>query len=230
MKMYCISSNLEFRTLKFTNGVTFMALGQKIECKKREIKSKGFLNQMKAKDFVPGIIYGQGQEAQPVFLAGREFSRIIDKHGIHGLFSLQMEGEAKPAMALVKELQKHPLNGSLVHVDFLTVNMNEKIHSTVTIYIHGEDEVINKGGILQAGAKEIEVSCMPQDLPEHLTVDVSELEIGHKIVAGDLQVPQGVEMISDPDTVIATVLVPSRASIETQEESEEQAEAEKEAE
>ncbi|HEX3010544.1 MAG TPA: 50S ribosomal protein L25, partial [Syntrophomonadaceae bacterium] len=118
-----------------------MALGQEIECKQREIKSKGYLNQMKAKDLVPGIIYGQGQEAKPIFLVGREFSRIIDKHGSHGLFSLQMEGETKPAMALVKEMQKHPINGKVIHVDFLTVNMNEKIHSTVTIYIHGEDEV-----------------------------------------------------------------------------------------
>ncbi|MEN6461062.1 MAG: 50S ribosomal protein L25 [Syntrophomonas sp.] len=206
-----------------------MALGQKIDCKQREIKSKGFLNQMKAKDLVPGIIYGQGQEAKPVFLVGRELSRIIDKHGTHGLFALQMEGEAKPAMALVKEVQKHPLNGKVIHVDFLTVNMNEKIHGTVTIYIHGEDEIINKGGILQAGAKDIEVSCMPQDLPEHLTVDVSGLEIGHKLVIGDLQIPEGVEVTSDPDTMIVTVLAPNRA-LETQEASEGQAEEAKDAE
>jgi large subunit ribosomal protein L25 len=206
-----------------------MALGQKIDCKQREIKSKGFLNQMKAKDLVPGIIYGQGQEAKPVFLVGRELSRIIDKHGTHGLFALQMEGETKPAMALVKEVQKHPLNGKVIHVDFLTVNMNEKIHGTVTIYIHGEDEIINKGGILQAGAKDIEVSCMPQDLPEHVTVDVSGLEIGHKLVIGDLQIPEGVEVTSDPDTMIVTVLAPNRA-LETQEASEGQAEEAKDAE
>jgi large subunit ribosomal protein L25 len=206
-----------------------MALGQKIDCKQREIKSKGFLNQMKAKDLVPGIIYGQGQEAKPVFLVGRELSRIIDKHGTHGLFALQMEGETKPAMALVKEVQKHPLNGKVIHVDFLTVNMNEKIHGTVTIYIHGEDEIINKGGILQAGAKDIEVSCMPQDLPEHVTVDVSGLEIGHKLVIGDLQIPEGVEVTSDLDTMVATVLAPNRA-LETQEASEGQAEEAKGAE
>jgi large subunit ribosomal protein L25 len=204
-----------------------MALGQKIECEKREIKSKGFLNQMKEKEFIPGIIYGHGQEATPVFLAGRELSRIFDKHGYHGLFSLQLKGEKKPKMALVKEVQKHPINGKVIHVDFLMVNMNEKIQSMVTIYIHGEEEVIKKGGILQAGAKEIEIACMPQDLPEYVTADVSELEFGHKIVVGDLQLPQGVEMISDPDTVIATVLAPSRASVETQEESEGQDEAEK---
>lgn len=205
-----------------------MALGQKIDCKPREIKSKGFLNQMKAKDLVPGIIYGQGQEAEPVFLAGRELSRIFDKHGSNGLFALQMEGAAKPAMALVKEVQKHPINGKVIHVDFMTVNMNEKIRGTVTIYIHGEDEIINKGGILQAGAKELEVSCMPQDLPEHVIVDVSALEIGQKMVISDLQVPEGVEVTSDMDTMVVTVLAPSRASIEeeTQEAGEGQAEEE----
>lgn len=179
---------------------------------------------MKRKDFVPGIVYGKGQAGSPIFMSGGELSRVFSKHGLHGLFSLQMEGEAKPDMVLIKEIQKHPVSGKVNHVDFMTVNMNETIHSTVAVYIHGEDEVIKNGGVLQAGAKEIEVSCLPENLPEHLMVDVSQLSIGHKITVGDLQVPAGVEVITDPDAIVATILSPNRASLETQEMSEGQAE------
>lgn len=206
-----------------------MALGQTIACQKREIKSKGYLNQMKRKDFVPGIIYGQGQEAVPIFMVNRELTRILEKHGSNGLFALEMEGETQPAMALIKEVQKHPISGKVIHVDFQTVNMNEKIHGTVAVHLHGEGAVIARGGILQAGAKEVDVTCMPKDLPESFVVDISEMDIGQKVVVGDLTIPAGVEITSDPDIIIATILAPSRAAVETQEESEGEAEAEAQA-
>lgn len=190
-----------------------MSKAQTLNCQVRTIKNQGYLNEMKRKNLVPGIIYGQGHENAPVFLEGRELNRIFEKHGSRGLFSLQMEGQTKPTMALIREVQKHPVNGKIIHVDFLSVNMDEEIHSTVSIIISGEDEVLKNDGIPQLGAKEVQVLCLARNLPESLTVDVSGLGIGNKITAADLAMPEGVELTSDPDTMIITVLAPGRAAV-----------------
>lgn len=198
--------------------MTLMAIAQKIAGQKREIKGKGYLQEMKRKEFVPGVVYGKDTDSMPLFLGKRELTKTFTNHGSRGLFSLEIEGEAKPFMVLVRELQRNPLSGQINHVDFLTVNMNEKINSNVVVHIIGEEELLKKGGILQLGAKEIEVSCMPQNIPENFECDVANLGIGDKIVVGDLQVPDGVEILSDPDSVIATSLVPSKATADEGEE------------
>lgn len=201
-----------------------MSTALALKCTARTIKNQGYLNEMKRKNYVPGIVYGQGQENVPVFLEGRELSRIFDKHGSRGLFSLQIEGQAKPAMVLIREVQKHPLNGKLIHVDFMSVNMDEQIHSTVSIVINGEDEILKNGGIPQLGAKEVQVLCLARDLPESITVDVSGLGIGQKITVAELTVPEGVELTTDPETMVITVLAPGRGAVEEEAEAEAKAE------
>lgn len=202
-----------------------MAIAQKIAAKKREIKSKGYLNE-KRQEWIPGVVYGKDTGNMPVFLGRRELTKTFTSYGSRGLFSLELEGEPKPVMVLVRELQRNPLSGQINHVDFLTVNMNETIKSMVGIFITGEEEVLKKEGILQLGAKEIEVSCLPIDLPENLECSVADLEIGDKVTVADLKLPDGVEVITDLDTLLATVLAPSMAvDDETEAEGEEEAES-----
>ncbi|NLG33074.1 MAG: 50S ribosomal protein L25, partial [Syntrophomonadaceae bacterium] len=114
----------------------------------------------------------------------------------------------------------------IAHVDFWKVRLDEKINSTVGISLVGEEEIMKKGGILQAGAKEIEVSCLPQDIPETLVYDIAALEIGDKVTVADLQVPEGVEVLNDLETMVATVLAPSKATTEEETEEGEATEAE----
>jgi len=187
-----------------------VALAQTLNGKKRTIKSKGYLKQMRRDGQIPGVIYGNGTEAIPIALSERQVIRIFNRHGARGLFSLEIERE-NPYMVLIRDLQKNPLNGKVIHIDFLTVNMNEKVNSSIIIHISGEEEVIKRGGILQAGTKEVEISCLPQDLPDHITCDVSNLQIGDKITIGDLEVDEKIEIISEPGIVIASVLAPSKA-------------------
>lgn len=197
-----------------------MSTAQTVNCKVRTINSKGYLNEMKRNQFIPGVIYGKGQESIPVFFQGKELTRIFEKHGSRGIFSLQVEGEAQPTMALIREVQKHPVNGNVIHVDFLSVNMNEQIHATVRIIVTGEDELIEKGGIPQLGAKQLEVLCLARNLPESFTVDASGLDIGQKIVAADIEMPEGIELVSEPESVIISILAPGRGTAieETEEE------------
>lgn len=209
-----------------------MALAQTLECKKRNIKNKGYLKEMKRNGWVPGIIYGKGTEPRAVFMEFRKLNRIFTHHGFRGLFSLQIEGEDSSPVVLIREVQKNPLSGQITHLDFLTVNMAEKINSNVAVYLTGEEELMKTGGILQSGAKEIEVSCLPKDIPEYFSYDISGLQIGDKVVVADLQVPEGIEIISDAETLLAAVLAPSKAAEDEEEEetAEEAAESEEGAE
>jgi large subunit ribosomal protein L25 len=204
-----------------------MALAQTLKGVKRELKGKGHLHELRRGQMIPSIVYGQGREPLPIALEGRNLNRIFSHHGYSGLFSLELEGEPRPILALVREVQRHPVNREINHLDFLEVSMTEKITSNVPIHIIGEEEITKQGAILQAGAKELEVSCLPADLPESVICDVSQLQIGEKITVADLAVEANVEKISDPDTVVAVILGASKATDdETTEEEEATGESE----
>jgi len=204
-----------------------MALAQTLKGVKRELKGKGHLHELRRGQMIPSIVYGQGREPLPIALEGRNLNRIFSHHGYSGLFSLELEGEPRPILALVREVQRHPVNREINHLDFLEVSMTEKITSNVPIHIIGEEEITKQGAILQSGAKELEVSCLPADLPESVICDVSQLQIGEKITVADLAVEANVEKISDPDTVVAVILGASKSTDdETTEEEEATGESE----
>ncbi|MCX5779670.1 MAG: 50S ribosomal protein L25 [Firmicutes bacterium] len=182
-----------------------MALTQIIKGKNRDVKNTGYLRQLKREDWVPAVIYGKGQENLTVLLAKKELTRIFTHVGTRGIFSLEIEERSPAIMAQVKEVQKNRLSGDIIHVDFLTVKMDEKIHSMIRIQLTGEDAIILKGGVLQVNAREIPVSCLPGDLPEFVNVDISDLEIGGRILVSDLTLPATVEVLEDADTVIASI-------------------------
>lgn len=197
-----------------------MAAAVSIKGQKRELGTKGKLNQLKKGEYVPGVVYGKDQEAVPIAINLRYINKIFGTHGARGLFSLEIEGEAKPVTVLLREAQRHPVSRKLVHLDFLAVDMNEEITSEVPIFIEGEEGVAKKGGILQLGVKEVEVECLPKNLPEQIICDISSLEIGEHIAVGDLKAPPGVKIISDPESIVVTVLAPKKTGEEAPEEEE----------
>jgi len=205
-----------------------MASAHTLKGVKRELGSKGYLNQLRRTQMIPGVVYGKGEPALTIAVEGKTVNRIFSHSGYGGLFNLEIEGEPQPVMTLVREVQRHPVNKDVIHVDFLAVSMTEEITSLVPILIVGEEEVVKRGGILQLGDKEVEVSCLPADLPESIRCDVSHLRVGDKITIADLEVPPTVQKLSDPEAVVALVLGSHRASAdETAEVSEEsQGEAE----
>ncbi len=204
-----------------------MAIAQTLKGIKRELRGKGYLNELRRGQMIPCVVYGQGREPLPIALEGRNLNRIFNQFGYSGLFNLELEGEA-PLMVLVREVQRHPINRVINHVDLLAVSMTEKITSNVPIQIIGEEEVVKQGAVLQTGVKEVEVTCLPADLPDVIRCDVSGLKIGDKITIADLEVLPTVEKGGDPETVVAVVLSAQRGSAdEPAEESEEsQGEAE----
>lgn len=189
-----------------------MALAQTLKGVKRELRGKGYLNELRRQQMIPSVVYGQGRQPLAIVLEGRTVNRLFNHSGSGGLFSLEVEGESQPVMALVREVQRHPVSREISHLDFLAVSMTEKITSTVPIQIVGEEEVVKQGGILQVGVKEVEVFCLPGDLPEVIRCDVSQLQVGDKITIADLEVLPTVEKNGDPDTLVALVLGANKAS------------------
>jgi len=185
--------------------MVLMALTQVLKCKNREVKNTGYLRQLKRDEWVPAVVYGKDNENLTILLAKKELSRVFTHIGTRGIFSLEIEGDKQAIMAQVREIQKNRMSGEIIHVDFLTVKMNEKIHSMIRIHLVGEEALTDKGGVLQQTLREIPVFCLPGDLPEVVTLDISDLEIGNRITVGDLPLPANVE-VEDADTVIANIL------------------------
>jgi len=142
----------------------------------------------------------------PVLVDGRDFVKAFQKVGRNQLVDLRL-GDEPVRKALIREVQRSPRDGDLLHVDFYQVNLTEKIESEVPIEIEGEVELVSKGEAdLQRGLHVLKVECLPTDLPPAITVDVSSLkEIDDEIRVKDLKTPLGCEILDEPDDLIVKV-------------------------
>lgn len=165
---------------------------------------------------LPAVLYGHRIEPMPVSLDARDAGRVLPTVTSSLLVVVDVDGERHNA--LVREKQRDPVQGNLLHVDFLVVSMTEKLRAHVVIELEGDAPAIREfNGALVTGTEELEVECLPQDLPERFTVDLSVLEeIGDSIHVKDLQIPSGVEVLTDLEDLV--VLVTSQAAEEEEEE------------
>ncbi len=206
-----------FALCKDKQEVIIMISAPNLYCKQRKLSSNGYLNQMKRDGWVPGVIYGKEAENQTILLKSTELKKTFTHTGTRGVFMLQIEGEKNPVMALIRELQKDPVSNEYIHIDFLPLKSNEKVHNTVSIHLLGEDELIAQGKVLQVVTKEMEISCLPADIPESFSFDVSTLNNGDKVIMADILLPASIELLQDPDAVICSVMGQTRADIENKE-------------
>jgi large subunit ribosomal protein L25 len=155
---------------------------------------------------LPAVIYGHNVDSVTVQVDGREFVKAFQKVGRNQLLDLQL-GDEPIRKALIREVQRSPRHGDLLHVDFYQVNLTEKIESEVPIEIEGEVELVSKGEAdLQRGLHVLKVECLPTDLPPVITVDVSGLkEIDDEIRVKDLKTPTGCDILDEPDDLIVKV-------------------------
>jgi large subunit ribosomal protein L25 len=183
-----------------------------LDCTKREISTKGKLKSLRKQDMVPGIIYGKDVSPLPLAFRRADLNRVFRVKG--GLYRLNISGE-KPAMALLREVQRKPMTGEIIHVDFMQVKMTEKITAMVPVVVVGEEELVKQGAILQAGLKEVEIECLPGDLPDSLQLDVSGKSMGDTVLVQDLEHPEGVRILTDLNAVALVISHPAREAEET---------------
>ena len=180
---------------------------------RRNRTGKGAARALRRQGQLPGVLYGKG-EALPITLERREVLKKVDlRHMETTLIRLTLKdpeaGKEEERRAILRELQTDPVSGEPLHVDLFEVALEEAIRVSVPLRLEGSPVGVRKGGILEFFEREIEVECLPTQIPDEIRVPIDSLDIGDHISAGDLQLPEGVRLAEDPELVVVAVAPPT---------------------
>ena len=180
---------------------------QELRTRSRTVIGKQ-VRQMRAKEWVPAVVYGPDQAARSIEAPERALGQVLRSAGSTALVDLFVDEEPAATAVLAREVQRNPLNGRLVHVDFYQVRLTEKVKTSPPIHFHGEPAPVKAGlAVLLHSMTQVEVECLPTDLIQGIDVDVAGLaNVGDAIFVRDLQVPAGVTVLADPNEVVASLV------------------------
>jgi large subunit ribosomal protein L25 len=167
---------------------------------------------LRRQGLVPGVLYGNG-ESVAISIAERELRRALTgSAGLHAILDVEIDGKGKTHASILKEYQVDPVRGGVTHVDLQEVRLDQAIHASVAVQLLGGEDApgVREGGVLSQPLREVTVEALPLEVPEHLDLDVSGMEIGATLRISDLVAPHGVTLLDDPETVVATVTAPTR--------------------
>jgi large subunit ribosomal protein L25 len=188
-----------------------MATQVKLSATRRTATGRSAVRKIKAQGAVPAIVYGARTKPEPLQIAKRDISLILSHaSGENILVELEIDGEKSGRLALVQEVQHAPVGGDILHVDFHAVSMDEKIEADVPLEPTGTAEGVKTfGGLLEQALRSLAIECLPRDLPDVITVDVSHLNIGDAIHVREIPLPQGVTTRVPADLTAFSVLAPT---------------------
>jgi len=204
----------------------------KLEVKARKETGKEAAKREREKGIIPAVVYRKGENAMPLYLERKAMEIALHTSaGENALINLKIEGDdkAKAKTCIIKEIQHDPLSGNILHVDFNEISLTEEIKIDVPLTAKGEAIGVKQdGGVLEHLLWEIQVECLPTDIPQKLEVDVSTLKIGDALFIKDIAAPKGVKILNDPDVRIFAVEKPIEIKPEEAAAAEETAPAEPE--
>jgi large subunit ribosomal protein L25 len=188
-----------------------MAKQVKLSATRRTGTGRSAVRKIKAQGGVPAIIYGGKNKPEPLQVSKRDISLLLSHaSGENILVELEIDGEKAGRLALMQEVQHAPLGGDILHVDFHAVSMDEMIEADVPLEPSGIPEGVKTfGGLLEQNLRSLEIECLPRDLPDVITVDVSHLNIGDSIHVRELSLPPGVTTRVPADLTALSVLAPT---------------------
>ena len=178
-----------------------------IAAERRGERGKNEARRLRVRGSAPAVLYGAGGEAVAVAVNPKELNRILhSKAGHNTIFNLAVEGgETTPVM--IVDWQNDPIRSSLLHVDLKRIDLTERIRVKVPVHTTGEAKGVKlQGGLHELITREVEIECLPGDIPEGFSVEVGELMLGQSIRAGDIPLPESVKLISPADSVISHVI------------------------
>ncbi len=177
----------------------------KVEASVRGKSGTGEARRLRHQGVIPAVVYNEKAQSQPIQLNAHDFSKILKGHGAGSvLLTLVVGGEEKKV--LIREVQRHPVTDTILHVDFLEVSMTRKMRVEVPVRLAGEPVGVTMGGgVLQHLLRSVTIECLPGDLVEEVVVDVSGLQVGRTLMAGDLSLPVGLTLVTAKDVAVATV-------------------------
>ena len=169
---------------------------------------KGQAKILRQQGIVPVVLYGKGRESQSLQIGARELSKVIAEAGGHQLIALQLKNEE--VVTLAREIQRDVIRLDYLHVDFQEVKMDVKVNTQIPLHAEGEaPAVINLGGVLTQGLDQLDIECLPGDLVSEILVNIEGLEeLNDSILVSDLQVPDTITVLSDPDSMVIKIEPP----------------------
>jgi len=198
-------------------------LANELVAEKREEAGKGVARKLRAAGRVPAVLYGGGMEPVSLSVDSRDLYHVMRTGaGANVLVDLVVDGEKH--LALPREIQRDHIKGAFVHVDFLAVRADERITVSVPVRVVGESPGVKAGGVVEHHLWELQVECLPADVPDSIEADVSQLEIGMSLKVSDLTAPSGAAILTAADESVVAVQQP-QARIELEEEEAAAAEA-----
>ena len=191
-----------------------MADSTKLSLNARDPEGSRTARRLRRSGEVPGVIYGGDGEPSHFSVDARILRNTLARSG--AILDISIDG-GKAAPVLVKDLQRHPVRGDIMHVDFLRVNMNETIQTTVVLELLGGDDApgVTEGGVLSQETREVNIEALPGDIPDSITHDVSGMQINETLTLSAVTVPAGITLLDDlEETVIATITPPTAEPVD----------------
>jgi large subunit ribosomal protein L25 len=183
----------------------------KLQVQARESRGSAASRRLRTEGLIPGVLYGNGDEAHPFCIEERELRKALTgDSGLHAILDVVLQGEQEAHHAVVKDYQLDPTRARLLHIDLHEVRLDQAIQTNVVVELVGESAGQKEGGVLSQINREVRVEALPMEVPDHFELDVSAMVIGDSLRVSDLHVPESVKLLDDPETVLATVSPPTK--------------------
>ena len=178
-----------------------------LEVSKRDTTGKEVAKKLRREGRVPAVVYGGHREPVAISVDRKAVSELIQKseHGMRSVFLLKMAGTDQQRHAMIKELTINPISRKMTHIDFVRVVMDEKVRVTIPVHLNGTAIGVKEGGLLDFQIREVHVECLPNAIPDAIEVDVAPLGHHDYLRIKDLEVPEGVKVLDDPERVVVGV-------------------------
>jgi large subunit ribosomal protein L25 len=206
-----------------------------LQAEPRSETGKGPAHRLRASGRVPAVLYGAGVDPTPIHVSALDLLHVFHAMGQASvLVDLKLDGQEY--LTIAREIQRDLIHNRFIHIDFMAVRRDEKITVSIELHEIGDSVGVHSGGVIEHHLREVEVECLPANVPQRIEFDITRLKIGDSVRVGDLVPPEGVEFLTDPDTMILAVVEPAVMDTELdlavagEEVPEEAAEAEAEAE
>jgi large subunit ribosomal protein L25 len=198
----------------------------RLEVVEREHKGTRESRRLRKQGLIPGVLYGRSAP-HAIIVPERELRRVLTgDSGLHAILDVVLQGQKTTHPSILKEFQQDPVKGRLIHIDLQEVRLDQPITAIVSVTLVGAEDSpgVREGGVVSQVNREVNVEALPMEIPEHLDLDVSGMQIGDTLRVADLQSPEGVKLLDDAEgTVLATLTLPTR-EVEPEEVPEEAAE------
>lgn len=182
-----------------------------LKVKKRVRLGKTGSNQVRKEGKIPAVIYGKGEESIPLIIDPVELKESLDTtSGRNTLLDIEIESDGKKInrLSLLKDIQIDYLTQKPIHLDFQVISTQEKIAVNIPIKLTGRAQGIKEGGILEQNIRDINIECLPENIPDFIEFDISELQLGGVVHIRDIELPEGIETLVSPDSLVASVQTP----------------------